>query len=244
MIRHLSGLLTAFTLVTVSVFALPAVANIGNEQFAGEADSRLWRFKVSLNDREIGRHDFLVSGKPNEKTVRISADFDVKILFINAYSYYHENTETWKDGCLQQIESETDDNGDLLKVVGGSTSDGFLVETNSGNPRTISSECVRSFAYWNPSFLESKQLLNSQTGKLVDVVITGEGEDTLSINGTTIAAMRYEISMEEGPITLWYTRDTSEWLALEAETGGRTLRYEPVELPFSRNRESIPLAKR
>ena len=64
--------------------------------------------------------------------------------------------------------------------------------------------------------------------------ITGQGEETLVIDGQPVPSRRYEIAMDEGPITLWYTRDSSQWLALQAVTeGGRTLRYQPVQLPFA-----------
>ena len=88
-------------------------------------------------------------------------------------------------------------------------------------------------------------MLNSQTGEIVDVTITGRGEETLMVDGRPVSSKRYEIEMEEGPITLWYTSDTYQWLALQAATeGGRTLRYEPVQLPFSTEDRSARLAKR
>jgi hypothetical protein len=238
-------IMIAAALLLGAPLAQPVVADSADAAFPSDVQEQLWRFKVSLDKREIGFHDFRVTRQGDQRTVSISADFDVKILFINAYSYDHDNLEIWKNGCLQQIESATDDNGELLKVVGETVTDGFTVVTNSGVPQTIVSSCVRSFAYWNPTFLDSSQLLNSQTGEIVDVAITGQGEDTVLIDDQPIPSIRYEITMAEGPITLWYTRDSKHWLALEAATeGGRTLRYEPVQLPFSMNPERVRLANR
>ncbi|MFC1688584.1 DUF6134 family protein [Pseudomonadota bacterium] len=234
------------TALTLGISCLqPVQADSVDAAFAEDEQQQLWRFKVSLDKREIGYHDFLVTRQGTRRMVEISADFDVKILFINAYSYDHDNREIWQDGCLQQIESETDDNGDLLKVVGETVTEGFTLVTNTGAQQTIDSPCVRSFAYWNPAFLESSQLLNSQTGEIVDVNITGQGEDTLLIDDQPVPSIRYEIEMAAGPITLWYTRDSGQWLGLQAATeGGRTLRYEPVQLPFSTSGERVRLAKR
>lgn len=236
-------ILSLTALILGSVCTQTTLADSADAAFSTTGDQQLWRFKVSLDKREIGFHDFLVTRQGAQRTVEINADFDVKILFINAYSYDHDNREIWKDGCLQKIESATDDNGDQINVVGENVSEGFTILTSAGAPRTIDSPCVRSFAYWNPAFLESSQLLNSQTGEIVDVTITGRGEETLTIDGRQIPSTRYEIEMEEGPITLWYTRDSSQWLALQAATeGGRTLRYEPVQLPFTTSDESARLA--
>jgi hypothetical protein len=231
--KYIGRVLSLGALTVIGVFTQASYADSADASFPATAQQQLWRFKVSLDEREIGFHNFMVTREGTQRTVEINADFDVKILFINAYSYDHDNREIWKDGCLQQIESETDDNGDLLKVVGENITEGFTITTNANTPRTIGSPCVRSFAYWNPVFLESSQLLNSQTGEIVDVNITGQGEETLVIDGQPVPSRRYEIAMDEGPITLWYTRDSSQWLALQAMTeGGRTLRYQPVQLPF------------
>ncbi len=242
--KFTSRILSLSTLVVCSLCTITATADSADAAFPVIDDRQLWRFKVSLDKREIGFHDFLVTRQGARRMVEINADFDVKILFINAYSYDHDNREIWQDGCLQQIESETNDNGDLLKVVGENVTDGFTIVTNGDDaPRTLGSSCVRSFAYWNPVFLESSQLLNSQTGKIVDVTITGQGPDTLMIDGQPVPSTRYEIEMDEGPITLWYTRDSSQWLALQAATeSGRMLRYEPVQLPFSTSEDRARLA--
>lgn len=241
--KRVGQIVSLCALTLGSVVTQSAFADSADAAFPATAQQQLWRFKVSLDKREIGFHDFVVTRQGAQNTVEINADFDVKILFINAYSYDHDNREIWKDGCLQQIESETDDNGDLLKVVGENVTDGFTIITNAGMPRTIGSPCVRSFAYWNPVFLESSQLLNSQTGEIVDVTITGQGEDTLMIDGQPVPSTRYEIEMDEGPITLWYTRDSSQWLGLQAATeGGRMLRYEPVQLPFSTGDDTARIA--
>ena len=216
------------------LFSHHAIADSADASYTESAQPQQWRFRVSLDEREIGFHDFIVDRQGAQHLVEISADFDVKILFINAYSYDHANSEIWKDGCLQQIRSETDDNGDLLKVVGERAGGGFTIVTNAGEPRRVDSPCVRSFAYWNPEFLGASQLLNAQTGEIVDVSIAAQGEDTLLIDGEPVAAVRYEIDMDNGPITLWYSRAGSQWLALQAVTeGGRMLRYDPVQLPFS-----------
>ena len=58
-------------------------------------------FRVILDNKQIGHHTFKISEAGDTKVVDISANFDVKILFITAYSYLHRNTEIWQDGCLQ-----------------------------------------------------------------------------------------------------------------------------------------------
>ena len=56
------------------------------------------RFRVLLDDKQIGYHTFTIADQGSAKVVKIKAEFDVRLLFIRAYSYQHENVETWHDG--------------------------------------------------------------------------------------------------------------------------------------------------
>ena len=190
-----------------------------------------WTFRVYLDDREIGFHEFRISGEEELRQVEINAQFDVKILFFNAYQYVHRNFEQWNGDCLEEIESQTNDNGTLLTVSGESTPASFEIETNE-TAATVNAACIRSFAYWNPVILDSDRLLNSQTGELMNVTVKNAGNDTIQFGNSALEAVKYTIETGDGPISLWYTPDREHWLALEAPAkGGRTIRYEPIILP-------------
>ncbi len=193
-----------------------------------EAD---WNFKVLLNDKPIGFHNFSLTGDGERQTLTTEAKFDVKFLFINAFSYRHDSTETWSNGCLDSIDATTDNNGDYLTVRGQRYENALQVTSRVGEQQL--NQCVQSFAYWNPDVLDSSQLLNSQTGELEDVDVTMESLDAVDVNGETIDAIRYRLNAKAGAVTLWYTNDESRrWLALEAPAkGGRTIRYIPTEVP-------------
>jgi len=60
------------------------------------------------------------------------------------------------------------------------------------------------------------------------------GQTTLEVGGADIPARRYDLSVGDTVIALWYAADDYRWLALETPArGGRTLRYEPVTVPPS-----------
>jgi hypothetical protein len=215
-----------------SLFAITCVG-LAEASLATESTDR-WYFRVYLDDREIGYHEFVVMEREGGQTVEITADFDVKILFFNAYSYDHVNEETWTGACLEGIEASTSDNGTDYAVSGRSSGDGFLVSVNRNSTR-IGSDCVRSFAYWNPVILESESLLNSQTGEVVDVTVREHGLVTLNIDSQPVAAEKFTLEIDDGPIHLWYSPGDRRWLALEAQTdSGRMLRYVPMNLPWTK----------
>jgi hypothetical protein len=188
------------------------------------SQSKEWRFRVFLDDKEIGYHHFEL--RPSEGGARLlsEAELNVKVLFINAYDYVHRNEEWWNGDCLVQLRSTTDDNGKQYKVEGLAQQDSFVIETRTD--REDVRGCVRSFAYWSPEVLkDADRLLNAQTGEYVPVRLDYVGREPVTARGTVIDAERYRLSGEKLVIDLWYS-EGREWVGLESITeGDRRLSY-------------------
>jgi hypothetical protein len=207
-----------FRLLLLILLVLSAGALMANQ-------TQRYDFRVLLDDNEIGHHRFVVSERDAETTVTSEARFDVKFLFINAYTYTHANSETWQGDCLYAIDAATDDNGESLFVRGETVEQQLLLETPDG--RRHIEGCVRTFAYWDPQLLRAQRLLNAQTGELVDVDVRALGESTIEVRGKPVRAHHYRLSSDELDIDLWYS-DNRQWLALESTVGnGSRLRYQP-----------------
>jgi hypothetical protein len=205
---------------TAAAGALALACSLGN---AGVSDEgRAWRFKVFLDDKPIGWHTFELS--PSQGRLRSQARYDVKFLFVTAYSYAHEATEMWNGPCLERMQARTDDNGTLSSLNGRRDADGFVVEARAGREQLPA--CVQSFAYWDPSILSATRLLNAQTGEYVQVETGRLGRQQISVRGKPVSAQAWRIKARGLQIDLWYS-DDNEWLALQSPTeGGRMLRYE------------------
>ncbi|MGR9093224.1 MAG: DUF6134 family protein [Gammaproteobacteria bacterium] len=181
-------------------------------------------FDVFLDGKKIGYHRFEIDGPGSNAAVRSEASFDVKFLFVTAFSYRHTATESWSNGCLDEIESRTDSNGKKLNVSGERTDGGFVIDT--GDVEAELPSCVMTFAYWNPGFLDQPRLLNPQTGEYLEVEVQELGRDTVRLEGREVPARSVRVTARQMDITLWYS-ENAEWLALESVAkGGRIIRYE------------------
>jgi len=210
-------LLAAATSVTLAAGATPS--STGRD---GSSDQ--WRFRVYLDDAEIGYHNFRLSEEGDRRRVTTEAEFRVRFLFVPVYRYEHVNREVWQGECLEEISSRTDANGTHYTVQGTRTGDGFSVEVPGGH--TDVAGCVKTFAYWNPGILDEPALLNSQTGELLPVEVEDDGMETLTVGGAEIEAQRYRLRAKDLELELWYASD-QRWVALESTVqGGRKLRYE------------------
>lgn len=208
----------SLSLLMIGLFALAYAA-------PGEAQqSERWDFTVYVNDKKIGRHLFEIVEDDGVTRVMSEAKFKYTVLLIPAYRYEHTNTEQWSGNCLVRFDARTNSNGDRIQVSGSQAGNAFKVRT--GDAPVELPECVMSFAYWNPDFLEQPRLLNPQTGEYVDVDVEEIGEEVLEVRGEAVVATRFRLTAYEVDLTLWYS-DDDKWLALESVAqGGRIIRYE------------------
>lgn len=200
---------------------------------AAESMSDELIFEASLDDKPIGVHRFWIrDGGGGRRIVQSQASFDVSILFVPVYRYRHDNTEIWQDGCLQQIESETDANGTRYSVDLSKTAQGYQIAATAREIGTYQADCMMSFAYWDQRFLRQNRLLNTQTGELIPVEIQALGPSKRKIANRTrsVEGFRIYAELQNIDITVFYDSDTGRWVALESMLeGGRKLRYTLAE---------------
>ena len=214
----------------LSVLVLSSAAGIAQANLDAGADSLEWRFKVFLDEKEIGWHEFRIDPEGTRVKVETEARFDVKFFFITAYRYQHRNVEAWDSKGLVSIDAYTNANGDEYIVRGEREGEHFRLTT--GEESTKLPPELKSFCYWSPEILKASRLLNSQTGEYEAVEVIERGGTRVAYNGEEIPAVKYDIMVQGLPISVWYCQEDNRWLALESVTeGGRTLRYEPLELP-------------
>ena len=212
-------------ILALSFIASAATANDGRSEFA---------FDVYLDSKPIGYHSFELNRDGDRTILSTEAKFDVKVLFVTAFRYLHNNTEVWENDCLAEIDATTDANG-KESIVSGQRQDGnFMLITNDQAEDLAG--CVRTFAYWNPSILDSRRLLNSQTGEYEDIEVSLDGAEELDIAGENVATKRYRLTTRRGDILLWYTAEGQQWVALDAPAKGkRRIRYEARQVPSIEN---------
>ncbi|HSF71004.1 MAG TPA: DUF6134 family protein [Methylotenera sp.] len=175
-----------------------------------------WAFDVYLDKNKIGTHTFTLS----DNTLTSKANFNVKVLFINAYKYDHSAKEQWAGDCLNALEANTIENKIVTKVNG--KLDGGAFNIKNGNQEQALPACVMTFAYWNPKILQQSKLLNPQNAEYLDTTITKLGDAKTEVKGKPTDTMHYKITgalkgVKKLNIELWYNQD-NDWVALKSVT--------------------------
>lgn len=203
--------------------------------------AREWHFRVLLDGKEIGRHDFLIApdedGDPSAVRVTSAADFRVRILGIPVYHYRIRDIERWRGHCLQQISSDADDAGLRTQVRGVREGDRFDITavTQGGDavPQAASFQgCAFSFAYWDPALTLRRALINPQTGRIEQVTISEVPPTTVDVAGHATQARGIRIANAVAPIDVWYAANGGAWIGLDTTVGkSRHLSYRLTALP-------------
>ena len=181
--------------------------------------------RVSINGfGRIGRNVLRAIYESGRTDIKVVAINDLGDVEMNAYLLKKDSVHGRFPGDISVDGDAIVVNGDRIRVTGSQTDDGFSVQRGA-NPVELP-ECVMTFAYWNPDFLEQPRLLNPQTGEYVDITVEQAGNDVVEVRGQQVSATRFRLTAYNVDLTLWYSPD-DEWLALESVAkGGHIIRYE------------------
>ncbi|CAN4271087.1 hypothetical protein MCEMSEM29_00973 [Methylophilaceae bacterium] len=187
-----------------------------------------WAFDVFLDKSKIGKHTFTLD---QNRQLTSRAKFNIKVFFIEAYSYVHTAKEQWNDDCLFSIDANTTENKIVTNVKGAQKEVGF--EVSDGKKTQMLSSCAMTFAYWNPKILTQTKLLNPQNAEYLDTQFEKLATETITVKGKPVETMHYKLEgnlngKNKLNIELWYNLK-NEWVALKSITPeGYTINYKLI----------------
>ena len=173
---------------------------IGCAATAARAEAPI-TFTVIRKGEDIGTHTITFDKKGDTLKVDIKTRIAVKVLFVTAYKFTFDGTETWKDGKLIALDDHSNDNGEK-HAVSVAQKDGKLILTADGKSQEISPDTIPG-SWWNIKLTGRKELLDVLTGKMEPVTIRKIGSEKVTANGAEVSADHYEVS---GGLqrNLWY----------------------------------------
>jgi hypothetical protein len=131
----------------------------------------VYDFQIRCNGDPVGQHIVQVRERDGQTEVSVSIDLSVHIAGLEVYTYHHRSHERWRQGRLMAMESKTNDNGEDLSVDVRRDDLGRLIAATADGTRLLPDDVVPT-SYWNPALLERRVLLDSQSGRLLQVSVT------------------------------------------------------------------------
>jgi hypothetical protein len=173
---------------------------------------------VTLDGKKIGQIHFTLTSKPTGEIEELRTDASVSILGVKLYSFSQHLHETWRNGSLQTLRSDADDNGTDERVRVKRTGDDFDAERNNEPvdlPGTVFPDSI-----WHYAVTKEQRLFNSVDLKIMNVSVSRKAE-TIDYLGKPTPAERFDFS-GDWHATLWFGND-KRLLKAHRMIGGREI---------------------
>ena len=202
---------------------LPHLARVATAVvLPSEAANR--RFSVLYKGDRIGAHTVAYSLATGETRVTTEIDLLVKALFFTVFSFSHRSEESWRDGRLMSLRSETLEHGETLHVTGATTSQGFRV-LSKGGPFIAAPGALTSNDLWTPAVLEQATVIDAHHGGVIGVSMRKLADEQIAVAGRQIRTTRYRFITPYIAGSIWYD-DASRWVHSEFERDAAQIVYQ------------------
>lgn len=220
------GLLVSSFCGLVAVAARPASTQQAPRQI-WDGRIRQREYAVFWQKEEIGRHVYVITPTDGTASFKVTTDVDmtVKIGFITAFRYKHHSEEVWRDGYLESLTSETNDDGKNQKTTGRRTESGFETAGPAGT-FTAPFETLTTNDLWTTELLAQRKIVDAQDGEFMGVSAQPQGDQQVVVSGTPRAVRVFEITTPRIAGTLWY--EGEQWLGGRITRNGETVEYHPI----------------
>tara|TARA_B100000579_G_scaffold430976_1_gene445284 strand:- start:1762 stop:2445 length:684 start_codon:yes stop_codon:yes gene_type:complete len=171
-------------------------------------------FDVIRKNKIIG--NLTTKFKVNEEAIILHSvlDIEVKILFIPAYKFFQETTETWIGNNFISIDGFTNFEDDREYKIDGKDEDGFFRVTGMDGLLELDEKII-PLNYWNKKMLKEKEVFDTQKGIVRKIEVEKLKDEEININNIQINAEKYIFNAsinpkDKGPFPeyiLWYHND-------------------------------------
>lgn len=194
------------------------VLGAGSAQTWAEAPPGTYRYRIDRGGSEIGRQTIVIGKDGDKVAVSDESAVKVKIAFITAYTFDHSRRETWRDGKLIALETRIDDNGTKSTLTAKADGDTLAIKGPAGE--STQALGIMPTGYWNVATVKQTKLFHDETGKILNIAVSGGETQTLDLGGGRKVEAKLWRMTGDDKMELWYdSRDVLVKQRFEARDG-------------------------
>ena len=185
------------------------------------------KFDVIRKNKVIGSHEITFTKNNEILLVKTNVDIEVKILFVSAYEFAHQSTETWINGDFTEIVAHTDFEDEREYFIKGQdNNDSFLAFGMNGKLNLDKNILPSNF--WNIDVLNQKEIFDTQKGIVRTIDVEDLGYEEIKVNKENIKCNKFILNASSNPkdkgpfpeYTLWYD-ENNELMKFQFKDEGR-----------------------
>lgn len=178
-------------------------------------------FEVLRGGRPFGTQSAVVTQRHGELIADTNADLRADLGPLNVFRYSQSCREVWRNGRLADLSCRTRRNGRDTRLTARAQA-GSLQFTNARGTNVLPAETWPT-TWWTRPQLGARTLLNTDTGRPMNVRVSRIGREPIDIAGETLMAEHIRVA---GTLTLdlWYAENGS-WIGAAFEINGQQITY-------------------
>jgi hypothetical protein len=176
-------------------------------------------FDIYRKKTKVGEHRARFTRNGEDLSVVSTMSIAVDVLFFTAYSFEYEATEVWRNGALQAIAVNVNDNGKIAKVNARMEDDLFKIDGPRGS--YIGSSWVFPTNHWHRGQANSRTILNTLTGKLTQVDVVNRGIQRVETAQGSVDADHFEYTGQLRDTEVWYDAQ-NRWVKMRFKANDGT----------------------
>jgi hypothetical protein len=187
------------------------------------------RFTILRGGDEIGRHVIALERRDGFHYLSVDVDIAVRILGLVAYRYTMRNREVWRDGLLQSIESDVDDDGakQTLRV----RREDSLLHIEGAAFRGTAPDRAATTTYFTPDFLRRGSWIDTEDGDVYAMTATQtDGLRLATGAGESVDCAGWRVTNGGAFDATLYYDSRGEWASIAFDARGEPGTYVPDDL--------------
>tara|TARA_Y100001970_G_scaffold41499_1_gene51294 strand:+ start:11163 stop:11837 length:675 start_codon:yes stop_codon:yes gene_type:complete len=187
--------------------------NIPALSFPIPSDNKV-SFDVIRKNKIIGSVNSEFEKENDKLKIRTILEIKVKLLFIPAYSFFQDTTETWVNEELIEVKGYTDFEDEREYYIDGRDTDQNFIASGMDGELILDKNII-TLNYWNKKILEEEEVFDTQKGIVRKILVNKLDNEVISIKDDEIETEKYILNATKNPkdkgpfpeYTLWYYGD-------------------------------------
>jgi len=169
------------------------------------------KFDVIRKNKVIGSHEITFTENNDVLLVETNIDIEVKILFVTAYEFAHQSTETWINGNFTEIVAHSDFEDEREYFIKGQDKNDLFLASGMDGKLELDKNILPS-NFWNIDVLKQKEIFDTQKGVVRTIDVEDLGYEEIKVNKINIKCNKFIFNASNNPkdkspfpeYTLWY----------------------------------------
>lgn len=170
---------------------------------------------------DIGEHRVTFTQNGKHLIVDVENKVEVKLLMITAFRFEAKRQELWQGDQMVSYRSFTHDDGKDIAVTGEVVGDRLVIDAPSGRIETSAGTFPTH--PWNKAIAKESVLMDTKTGRLLNVNIANVGEEIIEAGGEKIEATKYHVT-GDAEREVWFDGEDN-WVRLRFMRDGSAITF-------------------